>query len=1095
MPRRRGTGQKAPATPAPGSSPISPPGGSGRRPSTAGRAPPPRVPRPPGLASYAVARPQVMQARQVDAARAPRRVITPLDVAGQATTPMGLYEQYGPQAFQPLPTGPPGRGPLSAAAGALLPGPAAVVQAAGNFLRPPVQYQGGPFGNWMTKTATQADVERARATGGLPGLGANLFGPLAINLAERVAAVSTPVTQTEEQQRLGLNPAGNVYGPERVLRPVTAGQAPPLGLKLERSIAQGLGSVLDVLQEPFLQTTGRLAAASTTLSKKYPRLGNTLPDLSRPFWEVSLDNLGYNGFGKPVTASPDAGGPLPNWREAWQAIVEGRTNIEQVHPINQMLLGLALDPLILVSQLTQARRFQDLASEAFRFSQVGSALKPAETAALIRSGNLFETSRIKQGLGQLPVVGKLFQRMPESVASLTAETAMTTLDSWVRVGQTADEKLELMQMFVKAATGDESWRVTADAYGLLRTAGPRDAARLKELGLTTGSIISPVTSSAGQVTGLVLQKVIGTGGARRQVAKLIETIDAGYRPGVAKAVTQAADGAARNLLGRFLRASEELAGVTRTDTALDKAGRYWAAYQGAYARLQLGSFGRVGRDALASVTDGITDGVLGNFEPGFFKNTWRGFVPSATRAVAAESIGRVGGEKNLLMKAVNLPARFKQAQEDVFAQMAIKRGIDWVFGKVWRGQDILPAEMVATIRQAIGAEASERFFGGITASWDPTDIDRAVKNILGNETWRNLSPQWATKFRAYSVDGQVGRTLDAADAPAFKQAVTDLEVKLRRGVNAAQPYTSPAQDAFEQAYREALARSGMAQSEIDDIARLELPKREAAREPKVLAQAMARDAVDSIPDEAARGAQQEAWLTLKQELDLKQNQAAGRMVGELRAAKLQGPEAMLAQMEANSAEWSRLFREEIDAWHNFREGVEQVHVPADMRIPPDVARETTALPTQPVQPPPTQPTGTGIPTMITQRMRQSLRDQGYTSAQIDGMTPIEAHTILQGAARQAPPTQPVQPLPTQPAIDLTDQAVRQTRHNLPDDMSRAMEQTARQMLTDLNQGAPGERVFIDYGIDRQVLGQPSTYPSWYSDLVERFKVRRAGCAN
>src|SRR3970282_2168166 len=104
MPRRRGTGQKAPATPAPGSSPISPPGGSGRRPSTAGRAPPPRVPRPPGLASYAVAR------RQVDAAPPPRRVVPPIDVAGQPTTPMGLYEQGGPQAFQPLPTGPPGRG-------------------------------------------------------------------------------------------------------------------------------------------------------------------------------------------------------------------------------------------------------------------------------------------------------------------------------------------------------------------------------------------------------------------------------------------------------------------------------------------------------------------------------------------------------------------------------------------------------------------------------------------------------------------------------------------------------------------------------------------------------------------------------------------------------------------------------------------------------------------------------------------------------------------------------------------------------------------------------------------------------------------------
>src|SRR3990167_5445094 len=114
MPRRRTSGQKAPATPAPGSSPITPPGGSGRRPSTAGRAPLPRVPRPPGLASYPAQRPQVtgtspqgMQARQVDAARAPRRVMTPLDRAGQPTTPMRLYEQYGPQAFQPGPTGPP----------------------------------------------------------------------------------------------------------------------------------------------------------------------------------------------------------------------------------------------------------------------------------------------------------------------------------------------------------------------------------------------------------------------------------------------------------------------------------------------------------------------------------------------------------------------------------------------------------------------------------------------------------------------------------------------------------------------------------------------------------------------------------------------------------------------------------------------------------------------------------------------------------------------------------------------------------------------------------------------------------------------------
>src|SRR3990167_10876847 len=97
MPRRRTSGQKAPATPAPGSSPISPPGGSGRRPRWpplfGGKEPPRRrlepeketIPRgpewrgskPPGLAAYLAQRQQVMQARQVQAGRAPRRGLPP----------------------------------------------------------------------------------------------------------------------------------------------------------------------------------------------------------------------------------------------------------------------------------------------------------------------------------------------------------------------------------------------------------------------------------------------------------------------------------------------------------------------------------------------------------------------------------------------------------------------------------------------------------------------------------------------------------------------------------------------------------------------------------------------------------------------------------------------------------------------------------------------------------------------------------------------------------------------------------------------------------------------------------------------------------
>ncbi len=969
------------------------------------------------MAAYAP--PQRMQARQVQGQRAPL-------VPRQVTVPGGglgaeqLRINAANAAIAPpvprqvtVPSGPPNVGRvLGGIASVLAPVPVGVVQAVGALNRIANQ---GP--------QVQAEIEQARQAGGLRGAAAEIAGPLVQRLSEIGPAINAPVSREEAQASTAISgvPVKLPESFQSTFQVEPEGSAPTVGRKLVRAAGEAIGAGLTALGEPFMQTTGRLAGAATRLARRFP--GSGLPDFSR--LPGSLEAYGVDNFGKPAsTYDPNA--PKPTWKDAWAALVEGRTAFTQdVHPINQMLLGLVADPMILYSELAGANRFKNLAGETFRFNQLAATTTAEETARLVKTGELFETSAVKGALAK--ALPRVFARTPESIGALTAETAMSTLSQYVRLGNTASEKLELMQMFAKAARGDESWRVTADAYGLLRTTNAEDVARLKGLGVPVGAVVSPVESQAGQITGLVLDKVIGSGGAKRQTLALLDTIDQGYKPGVTREAITAADSAAQQLLGRLVKASEELAGASGKPGAVE---RYWNAYQGAYARVQLASPGRVTRDALASVTDGIADGVLGNFEKGFWQDKWRGYITGGHRGVSAESVGRVagaGGEGNLLRNIVNLPARAKQAQEDFFAQMAVKRGVDWVFGKVWRGEKILPAEMVAGLRAAVGDEVTNRFLGGLTSAWDVTDIDRVVKNLLGNEAWRNLTPEWAAKFRAYGVDGKVIETLGAASADDFSRAAKDLEVKLRRDVRNA-PATTATQDVFEQAWRAELERQGFNQADIDKAAGVDLPLREASRERKRLAQAMARDAVDSIPDEAARATQQEAWLQLKQRIDSDQAKAAGEMVAQLKAARLRGTDEFLAQMEANSAEWSRLFQKEVDDWHTFREAVEAQHVPADLRLPPDVARELTGVPesatgvnaetgapvgaaaVKPVEPPPDIPRNTDpIPVDPAQAKRAQLphlvrdlrawRDETMLAwgGKFDNLTPEAAQQIQEAA--------------------------------------------------------------------------------------------------
>lgn len=89
------------------------------------------------------------------------------------------------------------------------------------------------------------------------------------------------------------------------------------------------------------------------------------------------------------------------------------------------------------------------------------------------------------------------------------------------------------------------------------------------------------------------------------------------------------------------------------------------------------------------------------------------------------------------------------------------------------------------------------------------------------------------------------------------------------------------------------------------------------------------------------------------------------------------------------------------------------------------------------------------------------------------------------------PTPPPTPTPEQ----IRTRVVRQPRSDLPQPLSQAIEGLAQQMMSDLQTGEPGSRVFIDYAADQQVLADPSTYPDWYKRLSERFGVKKETVQN
>ena len=790
------------------------------------------------------------------------------------------------------------------------------------------------------------------------------------NLRKPVTADEAAVAgvRTAQANRAGINLAGG----EPVIRQAQ-GEQPDIGSMIRRVPGEIAGAGFGLLGEPFMQTTGRgWGAVRDITGQQEQKLEEFIAQKGAPPAEAdrwrqmqrSGQTANIPGFGAfaPVTSA-----------QVGDALAWGRETFEALPPLEQLVVGLIGDPLNLVTPGLQSARFSRGAASAYRHAVLASPESIDDVARLVQSGRAFPQGWLATQLDRVPLVRQIIQRTPEARGVLAGETALDHLSGVLAVANSADEQAELMRAFALVAQGKEAEALAiAGKYGLgSRVVSVEEAARLGRLGGQAGEAISPLTSRAGKITSLVMNDMVGTPRQRNQVAKLLAQAAAGRGPTPAPEAVRLSGQAEKKLLEMFVRSSGKVAGVAEPGW-IGKAQKAWFEYQGLHAQyFQIGpNFGVAVRNAMASVTEGLMDGVLyPGFNKRWFEKTWRGMPVGGMRGRGA-GFEQLSGLPRLLQKggevgravgrAIDLPRRFAEASEDIFARMAIRKGIDHVFETAWRWDKVVPQEEITRLMALentgdIAPGTVDKLMGAVQSAWHPLDIEDQYQLLRGGDGWRVLTAARVDALRKAGVDpAELQKILRTSQRPdEFKAAVRAYELRLREQAAGYKP-TLPSQDAALEVARRELLDAGMPPQQVEAEVARAFAQNAADREPEELAAIMLRDSIEALDTQ-----QKEVWIRRYEEWRQAQGRLTTETVGHYKALQIQRRTGDIPAGEADQMIddlWKKYWRDRTEADHALREEIEQAT--GQTLVADDVARELA--PTPPV-PPDLMPNGQGAP--------------------------------------------------------------------------------------------------------------------------------------
>jgi len=642
-------------------------------------------------------------------------------------------------------------------------------------------------------------------------------------------------------------------------------------------------------------------------------------------------------------------------------------------------------------QVTQQLVSVDAPVEIIKGGQVvrsitGAGRKAATEEVLrnVKAGTAFYSQPISRIVDKIPGIRHVFKRTPKTIARLTAETSNRWLET-LTVGRTKDEMQHIMTGVTKYLDGDI--KGANEIFANYPTLMPRNATSAEKalLGKTGTVRMDPFRSSDAIMSLEVLRRA-----NTKEVSRLLDIIDQGIGTGKTIAQRRASEDAAVRVLEYFARAANDVAGVPESarkpiDMTLDMinefrlykgesaygslksvpqgvtraAKKYYkgpgagslsmgavirggdkamGAYQGFLARwTQLNSFGRVARDGMVSITEGLMDGVLGVVPKNWWQYDWMGRPPGLRRGVGVggerltaglkhgrppyryfgegRTIGpaeaRAGFIGRLGDMLSELPGAAKTSQENFFARMPMYVGIQKVFRTLWRPRQALRQGVWEKLVEAVGEPRAKELMRHAETGYHPDDITRAASETFGGSS-RSLPGEL---HRAVSDVGETQAVNRMKKAKSAAEVDAIFEQEKLRIIDAGtdfSPGTLEGDGYLEDQIRKNLRQKKYPEHKIEQDLLAEMSARAANRGPSDVAQSAAFDTIRNIEDVAKREEALAEFFRLGDEWK-------GRDVAaEASANRILAREQGFEFWELNDELWKNHWTNRAEAYHQLR---------------------------------------------------------------------------------------------------------------------------------------------------------------------------------
>lgn len=774
-----------------------------------------------------------------------------------------------------------------------------------------------------------------------------------------------------------------------------------------------------------------------------------LTEAQQAEYRARIDGTTFSPYAPPETGIPGFTA-MPDWKSIMYS-QRGAQNIlvgaGTVPNWVKFVAPFFLDPLIAYGAVSHEARAVDRARAQMEFVHVVHDTPIDDLVARARNGTVWDfrealAPRLRNApvvgkivraletpgnLAKLPGIGKAFQRTDTAVATLMGENALMWTAKMLE-GRAANEAQEILlgiALKIKGLRGDQAALARAtellDKYAPKRVITAAEAARAGKLGLPVGTVIGAADGDMAKLAGLVIEKALSTAkktaeGAERivisaqKVTSLTDDLlklSAGYVRGATGEARVAGELAAKKILDRYVQASYDALNIARpaTGSITKLPGTVYNEWQRFFATLQLSSPGRSVRDAMTSLTQAAGEGTLGGIPRNYdelygFSVAGNRSMLSGGKAAGAEvqsteltkwwnaqrdklrAQGRAG---RAAAAGLGGPQALAGWKEDIFGKMASWRGFKWVQDKL--GGAFLSDETHASLTRFVGKDAADLLRGQFRSALTHQNIDDTVKHLLADEGWRNVPPEYATKFAEVGLlDELQDIARSATTAKEFAEKSDEFIKGWLGRVKGLEPVSiNPWMDGWDiDEVERVLKAQGVPQYVLDETPGVVMDSSQ-RRQTNFITETTARNVLDLLPENLRPTAAAE-FEALKTEW--------GRVATQTRIFEMAEQSKLRAdyitqdayQAAVNKA-WDEYRSNRVEAFVGWIER-HQADMAPDLRITADDVRAMAGV----VKP---------GPAVTDPEKVQRLLDLGFTQGQVDGMTAQQADLLTNPRASRA----------------------------------------------------------------------------------------------